>query len=84
MSYMTRRSSSLILELEKIKYVSVTADLWSSHKRGFLGLTVHYVDEISVQRKSNVLACRRFKHSHTGEQIAKMMSEIFEEFQSYI
>lgn len=75
------KKHSLIMELEKIKYVSVTADLWSSHKRGFLGLTIHYVDEISVQRKSNVLACRRFKHSHTGEQIAKMMSEIFEEFQ---
>lgn len=75
------KKHALIMELEKVKYVSVTADLWSSHKRGFLGVTIHYVDEITVQRKSNVLACRRFKHSHTGEQIAKMMSEIFEEFQ---
>ena len=29
---------------------------------------------------SHVLACRRFKHSHTGEQIARAMGAIFDEF----
>jgi len=35
----------------------------------------------SLQRVSHVLACRRFKGSHTGQQIAAVMTGIFEEFE---
>lgn len=73
--------ADLIAELTNVTYLSVAADLWSSHKRGFLGITVHYIDPERLERVSHVLACRRFKGSHTGQQIAAVMTGIFEEFE---
>ena len=58
-----QQKTELIDELKNVQYVSVAADLWSSHKRGFLGLTVHYINKANLQRVSHVLACRRFKHA---------------------
>lgn len=57
----------LIEELTHINYISTTVDLWSSHKRGFLGITAHYIDKSTLQRVSHVLTCQRFKHSHTKQ-----------------
>lgn len=54
----------LIEELNHINYISTTVDLWSSHKRGFLGITAHCIDKSTLQRVSHVLTCQRFKHSH--------------------
>lgn len=75
-----KEKEKLIATLDKVKHVSVTVDLWSSHKRGFLGMTVHYIDEATLKRESHVLTCRRMKHAHTGEVIAKIMTDIFDEF----
>src|SRR5687767_12036577 len=50
-----------------------------SHKRSFLGMTIHYVEEENLSVVSTALVCRRFKVSHTGEAIGKMLFEIFEE-----
>ena len=72
--------NSLIEELKSIKYVSCTADMWSSHKQGFLGMTVYYVDPNSLLHRSHALTCRRFQYSHTGESIAIMTAEILKEF----
>lgn len=30
-------------EISKAKYVCTTADVWSSHSRRFIGMTVHWV-----------------------------------------
>ena len=70
----------LISELQKVKYVSCTADLWSSHNRGFLGMTVHYVDLQTLDRVSHTLVCRRFEHTHTGKRIAQKIAEVLKEF----
>jgi hypothetical protein len=70
----------LIKELQCIQHLSVSIDLWSSHKRAFMGITLHYVDEKSLQIVSHALGCRRFKYSHTGNKVAEMMTKIFDEF----
>jgi len=75
-----QHKTDLIEQLSAVQYMSVSADLWSSHKRGFIGVTVHYIDAENLERVSHILACRRFKHSHTGEQIARVMGAIFDEF----
>ena len=74
--------NSLIEELKFIKYVSCTADMWSSHRRGFLGMTVHYVDPnfLLILRRFHALTCRRFQHSHTGKHIAIIIAEVVKEF----
>lgn len=70
----------LISQLQEVKYVSCTADLWSSHNRGFLGMTVHYVDVLTLDRVSHTLVCRRFEHTHTGQRIAQKIAEVLKEF----
>jgi len=70
----------LIDEMQKVQFVSCTADPWSSHNRGFLGMTVHYVDILTLARVSHTLICRRFQHSHTGQRIAQKIAEVLKEF----
>jgi hypothetical protein len=68
-----QHKAMLVDEFKQVRYISLTADLWSSHKRGFLGMTAHYIDQQSLQFVSNTLTFRRFKHSHTGQEIAAMI-----------
>jgi hypothetical protein len=70
----------LIDELKLVQYVSVTIDLWSSHKRGFMGITLHYVKVDTLRLVSHALGCRRLKNSHTGDHVAEMMAKIFNEY----
>lgn len=47
--------------LEETQSVSITMDLWSDRKmRGFIGLTVHHIDEKKAEFKSNILGIQRF------------------------
>lgn len=66
--------------LNKTQWVSTTADIWTGHKRSYMGVTVHFVDPKSLKMVSSVLVCRRFKGSHTGKEIGKMLASIFSEF----
>lgn len=66
--------------LADIHWLSATADIWSAHKRAYMGLTLHYVDPTTLAMASSTLACRRFKGSHTGIEIGKMLYSIFKEF----
>jgi len=72
--------SQLVETLSNIKWMSATADIWSAHKRAFMGVTLHYVDPQSLKIQSIALACRRFRDSHTAEAIAKMLRKILDEF----
>lgn len=49
---------------------------------GFLGVTVHYIekDAESRQLKSNLLACDRFKGSHTAERICDQFEALCDEY----
>lgn len=67
-------------ELEKASFVTTTADIWSTKHRSYLGMTVHYVDHNTLERKSAPLCCRRFKSPHDNVRIAEMISSIHEEF----
>jgi len=70
----------LIAELAKARWVSTTADIWSAHKRSFMGVTIHYVQSETLEMESSFLVCRRFKGAHTEKAIAKILYSIFSEF----
>lgn len=77
------RRSKLKTQLSNTDYVSVTVDIWSDRKmRGFLGVTVHWMerDAERVQLKTNLLACNRFKGSHTAERICDQFEAICDEY----
>ncbi|XP_040063760.1 uncharacterized protein LOC115330107, partial [Ixodes scapularis] len=61
-------------------YVATTADIWSTHHRSFMVVTVHWIDADTLSRRSLALACRRFPGSHTYDRIAEMLEDIRQSF----
>lgn len=66
--------------LQDMPFVCTTADIWSSKKKSFLGVTCHWIDQQSLQRKSIALACRRFSGTHSFDKIAEMLEDINNSF----
>ncbi|XP_076066086.1 E3 SUMO-protein ligase ZBED1-like [Oratosquilla oratoria] len=66
--------------LQDVDLVVTTADSWTSHRRAFLGCTVHWIDPITLERKAATLACRELMEKQTGRVLARNLSDIFAEF----
>jgi len=64
-----------------VNRVCTTADCWTSRRRSFLGITVHWLDNHTLSRKAACLAVRQLKGKHTYDVIAKTLEEIFEEYE---
>ena len=63
-----------------IRYVTVTANAWTSENGlGLLGVMAHWVD-YSWQYRESVLALRELPEKHDGEGLAKVLYEIITEF----
>ena len=55
--------------------VRLMMDIWTNRQmRSFLGVTGHFVKDFRLQ--SFMLSCRRFRGSHTGENIMHLCEEI--------
>lgn len=63
-----------------MEYFCGTADIWSTKHKSFMGVTVHWIDEKTLERKSEALCCRRFESPHNSDRIAIMLSAIYTEF----
>uniref|UniRef100_A0A336MR45 CSON005780 protein n=1 Tax=Culicoides sonorensis TaxID=179676 RepID=A0A336MR45_CULSO len=57
--------------LAKQTSLCLTADCWSSRRRSYLGCTLHWIDNISLLRKSCTLSCTRIEGRHTYDILAK-------------
>lgn len=66
--------------LSKQEYVCETIDAWSSRASSYVGITVHFLDEITLERKSYVLAFREVKFKQTHINLAKFIHEVNKEF----
>lgn len=63
-----------------IQYFCLTADLWSSRRRAFLGVTIHWICPQSYKRIKNSMACRRITGVHSAEVLARNLHEIIQFF----
>ena len=70
-----RMKTNLQAGLDKATYVCTVADLWSSSNRSFWGMTVHWIDGESLDRKSAALTCMRFIGKQSYDKIAAAISE---------
>ncbi|XP_065318865.1 uncharacterized protein LOC135926859 [Gordionus sp. m RMFG-2023] len=70
----------IIEMLSGVSYVCTTADCCSGFRRSFLGVTAHWIDTKSLQRKSAALALRRVQGKHTFDVLAKMIIDIHKSF----
>lgn len=59
-----------------IKFVCTTADVWSSSKRSFMGVTAHWIDSETFERRGFAIACKRFKGRHTYDKVAEILANI--------
>ncbi|KAL3244794.1 hypothetical protein MRX96_018596 [Rhipicephalus microplus] len=50
--------------------------------RSFLGVTVHYIDEESLERRSAALECQRLSGHHTYDAIATVLHAVFVEYKN--
>ncbi|XP_057665903.1 uncharacterized protein LOC130899740 [Diorhabda carinulata] len=71
---------NLKIKLKPVDYVCMTADVWSSSRRSYLGMTVHWIDPHTFERNSFTLACRRFKGTHTFDKVAELIIDIHTEY----
>lgn len=81
-SIVAEKREKIKLLLTGAKHVSVTVDIWSDRRmRGFLGVTGHVLSTSEgVQLNSYLLACNRFKGTHTGERISEAFESICDEY----
>lgn len=63
-------------DLKRAKYVCTTADLWSSYRRSYMGVTCHWLDPENLERKSVVLACKRLMGKHDYKAIGICISDV--------
>lgn len=76
-----KRKAELLEKLKQIDCVCTTADCWTSRRRGFLGITVHWIEAVSLERRGCCLAIREIKGPHTYDVLAKLMQSVNEEFE---
>lgn len=61
------------------KFVCTTADIWSTKKRSFLGVTCHWINP-DYSRTSVALACERFKGTHDHKNIAFKLKTLYDKY----
>lgn len=66
--------------LSKQQWFCLTMDIWSCKTRSFLGVSIHYIDDESFERKSLVLCCEDFPRPHTHQHIAERVQMLYEKF----
>lgn len=65
--------ASIKASLSKVKYVSCTADIWSRDLRSFIAVNAHWFDGENGTLCKALLACDRFKGSHTADAVASKL-----------
>lgn len=70
----------LVNILSKQSWFCLTMDIWSCKTRSFLGVSIHYIDDESFERKSFVLSCEDFPRPHTHQHIAERLQMLYEKF----
>ena len=69
-----------MLQPSQARFICTTADCWSTRRKSFLGVTVHWLNN-DLKRKSACLAIRRVVGKCDYEVLAKLLEFIHEEFE---
>lgn len=67
-------------DLKNVSTVCVTADCWTVFKRSYLGMTVHWIEPVTMERKSMGISCRRIFGRHTYDILADAIESVLEDY----
>ena len=67
--------------MKKVKHVATTTDCWTAHRRSYIGVTAHWIDDKTLDRVSASLACCRLKGRHTYDVLAAKLEEIHTDYE---
>jgi hypothetical protein len=71
--------ADLKAQLSVTKFKCLTADIWSTSHRAYLGVTGHWIAD-DYSRKSAALSCRRMTGSHDYLAIASKLNKIIKHY----
>ena len=70
------RKQKLKEKLANVAWVCTTADCWTSRRRSFLGVTVHWLEKDTLQRKGGCLALCVLSGKHTYDKLTTVLESI--------
>ena len=73
-------TQKLVTTLGEQAAVATTTDCWTAYGKSYMGVTVHWMDVATLERKSACLALRRLKGSHTYDVIAATLNDIHAQY----
>ena len=68
--------TNLKAALHEVDFVSTTADIWTANNKSYMGVTLHWISEDTLERKKAALACRRVRGRHTYDVIGQEIEDI--------
>lgn len=72
----SRMREELVAKLRGVQYVCTTADVWTANGRSFFGMTCHWIDTDSLERKSAALGFTRLQGRITHDTIAGRIHDV--------
>lgn len=72
----SRMREELVAKLRGVQYVCTTADVWTANSRSFFGMTCHWIDTDSLERKSATLGFTRLQGRITHDTIAGRIHDV--------
>lgn len=69
----------LTTEMGRVNFICTTVDIWSCNNKSFFGVTSHWIDLTTLERRSCALACQRITGRHTHDVIVAVLHAVHAE-----
>ena len=74
--HFTLRILELKQKLATVETIHIIADCWTRRRHSFIGITVHWLDTGTMERKGCCLAVRKITGSHKYDRLAKELKAV--------
>ena len=68
--------NNLKTALGELEFIATTTDCWTAYRRGFIGVTAHWIDPQTMKRCCAALACKQLKGSHSFSALASALNDM--------